>query len=48
MTRLGESYPTDFPAYRIIGELREGPPALLIERESGLYSHEPEGFDHFK
>ena len=48
LQRLQVCYPSHFPAYRVIGGLREGKPQLDLIQPDGKISYEPQGFDHFR
>ncbi len=46
--RLQAYYPSHFPAYRVIGKLREGKPRLDLIQQDRKVGYEPQGFDHFR
>lgn len=48
VNRLAKTYPGDFPAYRIIGRIIEGEPAVFLLHDGIRERYEPRGFDHFR
>ena len=48
LTRLGSTYPSDFPPFRVIGHLSSGDPAVYLNRSERREKYEPKGFNHFE
>lgn len=46
--RLESIYPSNFPAFRVIGALSSGEPAVYLTRSGKRERCEPDGFDHFR
>lgn len=46
--RLAGNYPAEFPPYRLIGRLVEGPPAIYLRDNGSREEYTPGGFDHFR
>ncbi len=46
--RLARAYPKDFPPYRLIGKLKQGPSSLHLIQGEERTLYQPDGFDHFR
>lgn len=48
LARLGSTYPSEFPPYRVIGHFSSGKPAVYLNRSGKREKYQPKGFDHFR
>lgn len=48
LEHLRSSYPSQFPAFRVIGRMTKGEPSVYLVQQGTREKYEPRGFDHFR